>query len=101
MVIFTKIRMYRTTTGPGHDLEVFSYERKAFVTLPRPNIALPFGQQGQQILDFKNRHTEAPQVSQMSGFHTTNPLPFERFVGPFLRHVNEPLPLSVNETMFE
>ena len=93
--------MYRRTAGPGHDLEVFSYERKAFVTLPQPNIPLPFKQQGEQILDFQNRHTEAPQVRMMSGFHTTNPLPFERFVGPFHRHVNEPLPLSVNETMYE
>jgi hypothetical protein len=54
-----------------------------------------------QILDFQNRHTETPQVSQAVGFHSTNPLPFERFVGTFRRHVNEPLPLSVNEQMFE
>lgn len=91
--------MYRRTPGPGHDLEVFSYERKAFVSLP--NLFPMSGKQGVQLLDFQNRHTEAPQVSQMSGFHSTNPLPFERFVGPFRRHVHEPLPLSVNETMYE
>lgn len=91
--------MYRRTAGPGHDLEVFSYERKAFVTLP--NLFPMSKQQGMQLLDFQNRHTEAPQVAQMTGFQTTNPLPFERFVGPFHRHVNEPLPLSVNETMYE
>lgn len=90
--------MYRTTAGPGHDLETFSYEHN-FRTLP--NLFPLSGVQGEQVLDFQNRHTEAPQVSQMSGFHSTNPLPYERFVGPFRRHVNEPLPLSVNEVMFE
>jgi hypothetical protein len=93
--------MYRSTAGPGHDLEVFSYERKAFVTLPNPAMATPFGQQGEQLLDFQNRHTASPQVAQMSGFHTTNPLPSERFVGPFRRHIHEPLPLSVNEIVFD
>ena len=93
--------MYRSTAGPGHDLEVFSYQRGAFVTLPDPPVAIPFRQQAQQILDFQNRHVEAPQVSQMSGFHNSNPLPFERFVGPFHRHVHEPLPLSVNEWIAE
>lgn len=57
--------------------------------------------QGMQILDFQNRHTEKPQVSQMAGWHSTNPLPYERFVGTFHRHVNEPLPLSVNEQQFD
>lgn len=90
--------MYRSTAGPGHDLEVFSYQRQSFVTLPNP---LPFRQQAEQILDHQNRHTESPQVLQMTGFHISNPLPFERFVGPFRRHVHEPLPLSVNEIMFE
>lgn len=91
--------LYRRTTGPGHDKEVFAYERGAFATLPNafPNS----GMQGMQLLDFQNRHTEAPQVSQMSGFHDTNPLPFERFVGPFTRHINEPQPLSVNQLMLE
>lgn len=93
--------MYRSTAGPGYDLENFSYERGAFVTLPQPNIPLPFKQQGQPIPDIQNRHVEAVQVTQMSGFPTSNPLPFERFVGPFRRHVHEPLPLSVNETMLE
>lgn len=92
---------YRSTPGPGHDLESFSYERSAYVTLPQPNIALPFKQQGIQILDFQNRHTTAPQIAQVTGFHSSNPLPFERFVGPFRRHVNEPQFLSVNENMFE
>lgn len=87
------------STGPNEDLEVLSYERGQFSGLP-PNFPNT-GVQGEQILDFQNRHTESPQVSQMSGFHSTNPLPFERFVGPFRRHVNEPLPLSVNETMYE
>ena len=91
--------MYRTTRGPGHDLEVFSYERKAFVTLPNnfPNSRM----QGMQLLDFQNRHTETPQTSQMAGFHDTNPLPYERFMGVFHRHINEPLPLSVNEQVYE
>jgi hypothetical protein len=91
--------MYRATRGPGHDLEVFSYERGAFVTLLNqfPNS----GVQGMQLLDFQNRHTENPQVSQMAGFHDTNDLCFERFMGPFHRHVNEPLPLSVNEQVYE
>jgi hypothetical protein len=40
-------------------------------------------------------------VAQMSGFHDSNPLPYERFVGTFRRHVHEPLPLSVNEYMLE
>lgn len=91
--------MYRVTRGPGHDLEVFSYERGAFVTLPNnfPNS----GRQGMQLLDFQNRHTENPQTSQMAGFKDTNPLPYERFMGTFHRHVNEPLPLSVNEQVYE
>lgn len=91
--------MYRRTAGPGHDLEVFSYEQKAFVTLPNqfPNS----GVQGVQLLDFQNRHTETPQIAQAVGWHTTNPLPYERFVGTFQRHVNEPLPLSVNELQFD
>lgn len=93
--------MYRTTRGPGHDLEVFSYQRQAFVTLPLPAIPLPFRQQGQPIPDFQNRHTESVQVSQMTGFPTSNPLPLERFVGPFRRHIHEPLPLSVNEYSLE
>lgn len=91
--------MYRVLTGPNHDLEMFSYERGAFVTLP--NLFPMAGMQAEQIGDFQNRHTETPQVSQMSGFPTTNPLPYERFVGTFRRHINEPLPLSVNEIMFE
>ena len=91
--------MYRSTAGPGHDLEVFSYERGAFVSLP--NLFPNSGVQGEQCLDFQNRHTEDSQVFQMSGFHDTNPLPYERFVGPFRRHINEPLPLSVNEVMYE
>ena len=91
--------MFRSTAGPGHDLEVFSYEKSAFVTLPNnfPNSGL----QGMQLLDFQNRHTEAPQTSQMADYHTTNPLPYERFVGPYKRHVHEPLPLSVNEQVYE
>jgi hypothetical protein len=91
--------MYRRTAGPGHDLEVFSYERKAFDTLPNqfPNS----GMQGMQILDFQNRHADTAQTSQMAGWHSTNPLPYERFVGTFHRHVNEPLPLSVNELQFD
>lgn len=93
--------MYRRTPGPGHDLEVFAYENREYYTLPKPKIPTPFGVQGEQILDFQNRHTEAAQVSQAIGFHSTNPLPYERFVGPFHRHVNEPQPLSVNETMYE
>lgn len=90
---------YVFLTGPGHDLEVFSYRRGAYETLPDqfPNSRT----QGIQILDFQNRHTEAAQVSQAVGFHSANPLPYERFVGTFRRHVNEPLPLSVNELMFE
>lgn len=91
--------MFRHTTGPGHDLEVFSYERGGFVTLP--NVFPLSKQQGMQLLDYQNRHTEVAQTSQMAGFPDTNPLPFERFVGPFHRHVNEPQPLSVNEIMFE
>lgn len=90
---------YRSTPGPGHDIEVFSYENRAYVTLP--NLFPNSGTQAEQILDFQNRHSEAPQVSQMSGFHDSNPLPYERFVGTFRRHVNEPLPLSVNEYMYE
>ena len=91
--------MYRRTAGPGHDLEVFSYQRKQFDSLPNhfPNSGI----QGMQILDYQNRHTESAQVSQAVGFHATNPLPFERFVGTFRRHVNEPLPLSVNEQLLE
>lgn len=91
--------MYRFTTGPNDDLELFSYDRGTFVTLPNyfPNSGI----QGMQILDFQNRHTETPQVSQMAGYHTTNPLPYERFVGPYKRHVHEPLPLSVNEQVYE
>lgn len=91
--------MYRSTPGPGHDLESFSYDRGAFVTLPNQ---FPLsGQQGSQILDFQNRHTENAQTAQMSGFHTTNPLPYERFMGTFHRHVNAALPLSVNEAVYE
>lgn len=90
---------YRKTAGPGHDLEVFSYEQKAFVSLP--NMFPNSGMQGEQILDFQNRHTSQPQISQMAGWHSTNPLPYERFVGTFHRHVNEPLPLSVNELQFD
>jgi hypothetical protein len=37
----------------------------------------------------------------MAGYHSTNPLPYERFVGPYKRHVHEPLPLSVNEQVYE
>lgn len=91
--------MYRSTAGPNRDLETFSYERSAFVTLP--NLFPNSGQQGMQLLDFQNRHSEAPQVSQMSGFHSSNPLPNERFVGPYHRHIHEPLPLSVNEQVYE
>lgn len=91
--------MFRHSTGPNSDLEIFSYERGAFVTLP--NVFPLSGMQGIQLLDFQNRHAEGAQTAQMSGFPDTNPLPFERFVGPFHRHVNEPLPLSVNEAMFE
>lgn len=89
--------MYRRTAGPSHDLEMFAYERQSYVTLTPPIVS----RQAEQLLDFQNRHTEDPQVSQMTGYHTTNPLPFERFVGTFRRHVNEPLPLSVNEVMHE
>lgn len=90
---------YVFLTGPNDDLEVFSYERKAYTTLPNQ---FPLsGQQGIQLLDFQNRHTEDTQTTQMSGFPTTNRLPYERFVGTFRRHVNEPLPLSVNELMLE
>jgi len=87
------------STGPNDDLERFSYQRSQYDILPNyfPNS----GQQGEQLLDFQNRHTESPQVTQMAGWHTTNPLPRERFIGTFHRHVNEPLPLSVNELMFE
>lgn len=92
---------YRSTPGPGHDLEAFALERGTYLTLPKPAIPVPFGQQGIQILDFQNRHTTAPQIAQVTGFHSTNPLPYERFVGPFHRHVNEPQFLSVNENMFE
>ena len=92
---------YRSTAGPGHDLEVFSYERGSYNTLAAPSIPVPFGAQGIQILDFQNRHTEAPQVAQAVGYHVDNPLPFERFHGPFDRHVNEPQFLSVNETVFK
>jgi len=90
---------YEQTTGPNHDLEAFSYQRGAFVTLPNlfPNSRM----QGMQLLDFQNRHTEAPQVAQCIGYHDTNPLPNERFVGPYRRHVHEPLPLSVNEQVYE
>lgn len=85
--------------GPGYDLETNAYTRGAFSALPNQ---LPLaGIQGVQLFDFQNRHTESPQTSQMAGWHTTNPLPSERFVGTFHRHVNEPLPLSVNELMFE
>ena len=91
--------MFRTTAGPGHDLEVFHYEKGAFCTLP--NLFPNSGMQGMQQLDFQNRHTEAPQTSQMAGYHTSNPLPYERFVGPYKRHIHEPLPLSVNEQMYE
>jgi hypothetical protein len=90
---------YHKTTGPGFDLERFAFERSCYNTLP--NQFPKSGMQGEQILDVQNRHTESPQVSQMAGWHTTNPLPRERFIGTFHRHVNEPLPLSVNELMFE
>ena len=90
---------YESAPGPGYDLESFSYERSAFVTLPNQ---FPLsGRQGLPVPDFQNRHTETPQVSQMSGFHSSNPLPYERFMGTFHRHVNEPLPLSVNEQVYE
>jgi hypothetical protein len=89
---------YRSTAGPAYDLEVFAYQRGAYKTLAPP---IPVGIQGMPIPDIQNRHTEAAQVMQCAGFHTTNPLPYERFHGPFRRHVHEPLPLSVNETVFE
>lgn len=82
--------------GPGYDLETNAYKRGFFAGLPT---RLP--PQGVQLFDFQNRHTESPQTSQMVGWPTTNPLPAERFVGTFHRHVNEPLPLSVNELMFD
>lgn len=91
--------MYRTTAGPSRDLEVFSYERREFDSLPNrfPNARI----QGMQILDFQNKHATDAQASQMAGFHVDNPLPNERFVGPFRRHIHEPLPLSVNEVVYE
>lgn len=86
--------MYRRTAGPGHDLEIFAYQRHGFSGLP--NLFPSSGVQGEQIGDFQNRHTESPQTLQMGNLRNTN-LSFERFVGTFHRHVNEPLPLSVNE----
>lgn len=91
--------MYRRTPGPSDDLEVFAYERRDFDSLP--NSFPRSGMQGEQILDFQNRHVESAQTWQMVGFHDTNDLCFERFVGQFHRHVNEPLPLSVNEVMYD
>jgi hypothetical protein len=85
--------------GPGYDLEAFAYKRGSYSDLPNQ---LPMSKiQGTQRLDFQNRHIESRQTAQMAGYHSTNPLPFERFVGTFQRHINEPLPLSVNELMFE
>jgi len=86
-------------TGPNEDLEIFAYQRGAFLGLP--NLFPNSGMQGMQLLDFQNRHTEAPQVAQCVGYHVANPLPYERFVGPYPRHIHEPLPLSVNEQMYE
>ena len=91
--------MYRASSGPSEDLETFSRERQVFSTIP--NLFPRSGTQGEQISDIQNRHTESPQTIQMSGFRNTNPLPFERFVGTFRRHVNEPLLLSVNEVIPE
>lgn len=91
--------MYRRTAGNPEDKELFAYEAGKFST--NPNAFPNSGMQGMQLLDFQNRHTESPQTTQMAGFHFTNPLPRERFMGTFHRHVNEPLPLSVNELVFE
>jgi hypothetical protein len=85
--------------GPGYDLETAAYKNGCFSALQ--NLLPLSGMQGIQLFDSQNRHTESTQTSQMAGWHNTNSLPFERFVGTFTRHVNEPLPLSVNELQFE
>jgi hypothetical protein len=91
---------YLTTSGPSDDIEVFSYFRNEFPVLPDPKGAIPFHLQGKPIPDMFNKHTDPIQVTVATTNQPTNPLPFTRFVGTFVRQINQPGFLSVNEDIY-
>lgn len=91
---------YLETSGPSDDLEVFAYMRNAFPVLPDPRGTIPFHIQGQPIGDIYNVHTQNIEVEQATKFKKNNPLPFTRFVGTFIRQINQPQFISVNEDIY-
>lgn len=90
---------YLETTGPAWDLETFAYQRGGFPDLPPPQGSIPFNIQGMPLPDIYQTHTQAEQVYQLVGYHPTNPLPFQHFVGAFHQQVHQPQFLSVNEAI--
>lgn len=74
--------------------------RNEFPVLPNPPGDIPFHTQGQPLPDIYNVHTQAIEVEQATKFKSKNPLPFTRFVGTFIRQINQPQFISVNEDIY-
>lgn len=90
---------YLTTSGPPEDVENFARQRGVYGKLPDPPGNIPFNQQGEQILDFQQKHAEAPQVSQMKDPNYPNPLFYGHFVGTTTQQIHNQKFQSVNEQL--
>lgn len=91
---------YLETTGPGFDLETFSYMRGEFAILPNPKTTVPFDKQGFPIPDFQQRHTETGQVKQATTNLKTNFYPMQHFIGTSTEQIHQPQFLGVNEAIY-
>ena len=94
---------YLRVTGPGYDLES-QYLKQPTKTLPDPS-GFPFDLQGIPIY-FDQPHINSQDVSIATHTATTNPLPYNRFVGVGLpgqsgppKQINQPDFLSINDTI--
>lgn len=89
-------------TGPAEDLYIV-YHQLPLKALPDPT-GIPFHIQAQPIF-MDQPHTTQEQVDQATRYETTNPLPYDHFVGvgltgePAPPQINQPDFLSVNDDM--
>lgn len=89
-------------TGPAEDLYM-EYATQPAVVLPPPR-GFPFNIQGKPVY-FDQPHIGPEQVAQATQYQTTNPLPFQHFVGVGInggipKQINQPDFLGVNEDIY-
>lgn len=86
--------------GTGADLETFAYQVRSLPLLPNPP-GIPFHQQGMQLLDPYWQSVNPTAVALCTTIQSTNPLPYQHFVGTNPQNLHVPQFLSINDQKYQ